>query len=662
MENLKLWKNDPWLEPWKKQLWERYSAAVLRRLQVAGYGNTLESRVNGYLWYGCHGDGAGGYFFREWAPNATAVYLLAEVNGWKKDHRFGFDRMEGGNWELHLPSGQLGHGALYKWLVCWDGGEGERIPAYARRLVQDPDTKIFSAQIWDPAPYEWKNNFSPQLSSPIIYEAHIGMGSEEPKVAGFSNFKVNVLPHIASLGYNTIQLMAIQEHPYYGSFGYQVSGFYAVSSRFGTPEELKELVDEAHGLGIGVVMDIVHSHSVSNVLEGLSLFDGTEDLYFHSGARGHHPAWDSRCFDYGKEEVLRFLLGNCKYWLQEYNLDGFRFDGITSMIYLDHGLEKDFTGYECYFDGNQDKDAMTYLSLANMLVKEVKPGAITIAEDVSGMPGLAAPFADGGMGFDFRLSMGIADLWIKWIKERRDEDWSVEELFYELTRKRDDEKTISYAECHDQAMVGDKTIMFRLLDSEMYTSMGKGTTSLNVDRAIALHKIIRLITFSTAGDGYLNFMGNEFGHPEWIDFPREGNDWSFHYARRQWSLAYNPELRYRDLLEFDKAMVTLLKGTALFDHRPRILFVHNERQLLIFERAGYVFAFNFSPLYSYNDLGFGAPRGSYRVVLDSDGEIFGGFSRNDVSKPHITFWKDGVENLSLYLPSRCAIVLKKEGT
>ena len=662
MEELKLWKDDPWLEPWKKQLWERYSSAVLRRLQIAGYGNTLESRVNGYLWYGCHGDGDGGFFFREWAPNATAVYLLAEVNGWKRDERFRFDRLEGGNWELHLPSGILDHGMLYKWLVCWDGGEGERIPAYARRVVQDPDTKIFCAQVWNPPPYRWKSKFSPQILNPIIYEAHIGMGSEEPAVAGFSHFQKNVLPHIASLGYNTLQLMAIQEHPYYGSFGYQVSGFYAVSSRFGTPDELKELVDEAHRLGIAVVMDIVHSHSVSNVLEGLSLFDGTEDLYFHPGTRGHHPAWDSRCFDYGKEEVLRFLLGNCKYWLQEYNLDGFRFDGITSMIYLDHGLEKDFTGYECYFDGNQDKDAMTYLSLANMLIKEVKPGAISIAEDVSGMPGLAAPFADGGIGFDFRLSMGVADLWIKWIKERRDEDWSVEELFYELTRKREDEKTISYAECHDQAMVGDKTIIFRLLDSEMYTSMGKGTASLNVDRAIALHKIIRLITFSTAGEGYLNFMGNEFGHPEWIDFPREGNDWSFHYARRQWSLAYNPDLRYQYLLEFDKAMVTLFKGSKLFAHQPRILYVHNERQLLVFERGGYVFAFNFSPLFSYSDLAFGAPGGSYRVVLDSDGELFGGFSRNDVSKTHITFWKNGVENLSIYLPSRCAIVLKKEGT
>lgn len=660
MEELKLWQDDSWLEPWKKQIWERYSRSIIRKQEIAGYGKGLSQAVNSHLFYGAFKGTSGSIVFREWAPNATELYLICEATQWKKDKDYKFKNIGQGNWELVIENSSLSHGSLYKWLICWDGGEGERIPAYAKRVVQDPVTKLFAAQIWDPKPYEWRYSAPKKVKNPLIYEAHVGMSSEKAQVATFNYFRENVLPIIANLGYNTIQLMAVQEHPYYGSFGYQVSSFFAVSSRLGTPEDLKRLIDEAHSKDIAVVLDIVHSHSVSNVLEGLSHFDGTEDLYFHAGERGYHPAWQSRCFDYGKEAVQLFLLSNCKYWLEEFKFDGFRFDGITSMIYLDHGLEKDFNGYECYFDGNQDLDALVYLTLANQLIKEINPNAITIAEDVSGMPGLAAPFENGGIGFDFRMSMGVADLWIKWIKEKRDEDWNMGELFYELIRKREDEKTISYAECHDQAMVGDKTIIFRLLDSEMYTSMSKQIPSLTVDRGIALHKMIRLITIATSGDGYLNFMGNEFGHPEWIDFPREGNQWSYKYARRQWSLAFNEELRYSFLFKFDKAMISLTRDAHFLSERCNSLYQHNERQLLVFMRGNYLFAFNFSPLVSYPDLSFNAPMGSYKIVLDSDCCSFGGFGRNQQESVHITQYINGVHTLSLYLPSRCALVLKKE--
>ncbi|GAB1474633.1 alpha amylase C-terminal domain-containing protein [Bacteroidota bacterium] len=660
MEDLKLWKDDPWLEPWRAAIWKRYQKSVVKRLELSGYGKPLKMAVNSHLYYGVTRDTAGNWIFREWAPGASALYLTGEMNGWTKDERFRFENIGSGNWELKLPRTGIKHGELFKWLVCWSGGEGERIPAYATRTVQDPETKLFAAQIWDPLPYKWRYPQVGKVKNPLIYEAHVGMSSEEPTVATFNYFRENVIPHIAKLGYNTIQLMAVQEHPYYGSFGYQVSGFFAVSSRFGTPEELKMLIDEAHAHKIAVVLDIIHSHAVNNVLEGLSLFDGSEDLYFHKGERGYHPAWTSRCFDYGKNEVIHFLLSNIKYWLEEFRFDGFRFDGITSMIYYDHGLGKDFTDYSCYFDGNQDEDALTYLTLANELVKEINPNAITIAEDVSGLPGLASPFASGGIGFDFRMSMGVADHWIKWIKELRDEDWHMGEIFHELTNKRSDEKTVSYAECHDQAMVGDKTIIFRLLDSEMYTSMSREITSVTVDRAIALHKMIRLATISSAGDGYLNFMGNEFGHPEWIDFPREGNSWSYHYARRQWSLSKNRNLRYYQLLEFDKSMITMVRRSHIFSYKPEELYTHFERQLLIFKRGDYIFAFNFSPLNSYPDLTFNAPSGSYSIVLDTDHAKFGGHGRNDHTIKHITQIRDSSDTLSVYLPSRSALVFKKE--
>jgi 1,4-alpha-glucan branching enzyme len=451
--------------------------------------------------------------------------------------------------------------------------------------------------------------------------------------------------------------MAIQEHPYYGSFGYQVANFFAPSSRFGTPEELKELIDDAHGLGIAVILDIVHSHSVSNVKEGLSFFDGTKTLYFHDGDKGLHPVWDSRCFNYGKNETLYFLLSNLKYWLDLFRFDGFRFDGVTSMCYWNHGIGVDYLNYDQYFDQNVDEDAITYLQLANILIHQVNPEAFTIAEDVSGMPGLAFPTEQGGVGFDYRMSMGIADYWGKTIKEIPDEQWNVGEIFFRMTDKRKEEKTISYAESHDQAMVGDKTIIFRLIDQEMYTSMHRNAHNLVVDRGVALHKMIRLVTFSLSQGGYLNFMGNEFGHPEWIDFPRLGNDWSCQYARRQWNLLDHPDLKYALLNNFDKEMVHLNNQTELFESQPIPYVQNQQQQILIFNRNGAILVFNFSPTQSYTDYEVYAPEGIYNMIINSDSIQNGGFGNIDETIQYKTFLKDGTTKIRLYIPARTCFVL-----
>ena len=651
---------DSWLVPFSGTIDRRRALIESRRRQIAGDG-TLRDAVNNHLYYCLHVED-GRYAFREWAPNATAIYVIGDFNNWRKSEEWRMQPVGGGNWELLADASKIGHGDLYKWHMEWIGGEGERIPAYATRCVQDPETKIFSAQVWNPpVPYRWRRKHGPKVRTPFIYEAHIGMSSEEQKVATFAEFRTQVLPRIARLGYNTLQLMALQEHPYYGSFGYQVSNFYALSSRFGTPEEFKELVDEAHRMGIAVIMDVVHSHAVKNEVEGLSRLDGSYTTYFHEGERGEHPAWKSRCFDYGKGQTLHFLLSNLKYWMEEYRLDGFRFDGVTSMLYLDHGLERDFTDYGCYFDGGQDEDAITYLGLANILVKEIDRNAFTIAEDMSGMPGLAAPLKTGGIGFDYRMSMGVADHWIKWIKELDDWHWSMGEIFYQLSNKRRDERTISYAECHDQALVGDKTIIFRLMDKEMYTGMNKESNNVVVDRGIALHKMIRLVTAATAGDGYLNFMGNEFGHPEWIDFPRQGNDWSYFYARRQWSLVDSPFLRYGDLNRFDCEMVHLLAGGDVLRQPLMCLRADEEKKVLILLRGEYIFVFNFNPTGSFENYAFESPAGKWSTVLDSDEARFGGFSRNDDSVDHFTLpcGPEGHDMLSLYLPARTATVLHR---
>ena len=657
---------DEWLLPYKDVI-DRRHEMILETKERMSVDGSLSKGMNNHMYYGLHRDDKGNWVFREWAPNATKIYIIGEFNNWKRSDIYALKPIGGGNWEIVLPSMFLDHGTLFKLYIEWKGGGAERLPAYVTRTVQDPHTKSFCAQVWDPVkPYVWKNKKPGKRPHPLIYECHIGMATEDEKVGTFEEFRLNVLPQVAELGYDTLQIMALQEHPYYGSFGYQVANFYALSSRFGTPEEFKALVDDAHGLGIAVVMDIVHSHSVDNESEGLGMFDGKEDLYFYSGWQGRHPAWGSRCFDYGKDETKYFLLSNCKYWMEEYHIDGFRFDGVTSMLYWDHGLEKDFVGYENYFNQGVDENAVTYLALANILVREMNRNAFTIAEDVSGMAGLAAPIEQGGVGFDFRMSMGVADNWIKWIKELSDDQWSMGEMWWQLTNKREDEKTISYAECHDQAMVGDKTIAFRLMDKEMYFSMNKESQSDIVDRGIALHKMIRLVTLATCGNGYLNFMGNEFGHPEWIDFPREGNGWSHKHARRQWSLAEPDYLRYRYLRNFDRAMVNLAQQEAVLDERPELFVQDEEKKILIFKRKNCIFALNFNPTASFVDYGFSAPAGKYEVVLNSDESEFDGFSRVKTGEVHFSVPVKNEngngkysDSLSLYLPNRCAVVLKK---
>lgn len=662
-----LYDSDHYLMPYKAAIDARHQRLLDAREHIAKDGSLSEG-VNNHLFYGLHRQKDGSWVFREWAPNATKIFLIGEFNNWKRINSYALSPIGGGNWEITLPAMFLNHGELYKLFIEWPGGGGERLPSYLTRAVQDPVTKSFSAQVWCPdTPFKWKHKRPSKKNNPLIYECHIGMSSEKEEVASFEYFRKNVLPRVASLGYDTLQIMALQEHPYYGSFGYQVSNFFALSSRFGTPEEFKALVDAAHAKGIAVVMDIVHSHSVDNESEGLSNFDGRDNLYFYSGPQGRHPAWGSRCFDYGKDETKYYLLSNCKFWMEEYRLDGFRFDGVTSMLYWDHGLGKAFSGYDNYFNQGVDENAVTYLALANMLIREIDPEAITIAEDVSGMAGLAAPFEKGGIGFDFRMAMGIADQWIKLIKEVPDEKWSVGDMWWRLTDKRSDEKTISYSECHDQALVGDKTIIFRLMDKEMYTGMSVDSKSPVVDRGIALDKMIKLVTLSTAGNGYLNFMGNEFGHPEWIDFPREGNGWSYKYARRQWSLTEPDYLRYKYLQNFDQAMIHLEKKFSFLDESPELLVADEIKKVLIFKRKNCIFALNFNPVSSFADYGFSAPRGEYSVVLDSDEKEYDGFGRISVGERHTAILEKSPNgsqkydcSLYLYLPCRCAIVLERQ--
>ena len=658
--------DDPWLEPYLGQLEQRADHIRYEEERLTGGKMTLDEFANAHEYYGLHfRDGR--WLFREWAPNATAIYLVGDFSNWEQTDEFALHYGDGhGVWEIELPANKLKHGDLYKLKLYWPGGEGERLPAYTRRAVQDPETHIFTAQVWHPEKaYEWKHPDPAQpIETPLVYESHIGMAQEEAKVGSYLEYKEKILPRIVEMGYNTVQFMGIMEHPYYGSFGYHVSNFFASSSRFGTPEELKELVDACHEAGLAVIMDLVHSHAVKNEVEGLSRFDGTSYQYFHDGTRGDHDAWDSRCFDYGKPEVLHFLLSNARYWLDEFKFDGYRFDGVTSMLYHHRGLGTAFTDYANYFDGSVDVDALAYLALSNQLIHEVRPNAITIAEDVSGMPGLGAGREEGGCGFDYRLAMGAPDCWFKLANDIPDEEWNMGWLYHELTSHRADEQVISYVESHDQALVGGKTFIFELIDKEMYYNMHLGAENLVVDRGLALHKMARLATIGAAGHGYLNFMGNEFGHPEWIDFPREGNNWSYHYARRQWSLRDEKTLKFHFLADFDEAMVNLVRKKSIVGHEPPIFRLINEGDKVIaYERHGFLFIFNFHPTQSFTDYPIDCSPGKYKLVLNTDAPEFGGHGIVKGKQQYESFSFNDGENdrnqISIYIPARTGFVLGK---
>ncbi len=610
----------------------------------------------------------GSWSIREWLPGATGAVLVGEFSGWQEAGDYALHPVGDDIWEGVFPAVSLCHGQQYRLKVFWQGGGGWRIPSSAVRTLRQPGPMgetVFNAQVWAPEPYCWRYSKPPEGKSPLIYEAHIGMAQQQEKIGTFQEFAEKVLPHIAATGYNTLQLMAVAQHPYYASFGYQVANFFAVCDLYGTPEDFKALVDQAHKLGLRVIMDLVHSHSVRNALEGLGELSGCRHPFFHAGVRGEHPAWGSYCFDYGQRMTCRFLLSNCRYWLEEFHLDGFRFDGVTSMLYRDHGLGRVFSSYDDYFSENVDMDAWVYLALANELIHRCCPDALRIAEEVSGMPGLGVPLAEGGCGFDYRMAMGVTDYWFI-LLDKPDESWSMGKLWHELSNRRQDERTLSYVECHDQSLVGGQTFLFRCLGGSIYDSMHTDCHHPWVDRGIALHKMARLATLASAGHGYLTFMGNEFGHPEWIDFPRQGNNWSMQYARRRWDLRDDPSLKYPFLLAFEKAMLELINATAdFFNCRPQLLHCDEKQQILIFERAGLIFLFNFNSTQSFSDYAFSVLPGSCRLCLDSDEKRFGGWERIVPQQRFFTqpvICNGGLENqISVYLPARTAIVLQKEG-
>ncbi|XP_066247178.1 1,4-alpha-glucan-branching enzyme [Euwallacea similis] len=665
---------DPYLKPYEAEIRRRYGVFKDYLEIIDTNGGGLDSFTQAYKYYGMHVQPDNSIICREWAPKAQALFLTGQFNDWDRSSH-PYKQLDFGKWELVLPPTPQGtplisHLEEVKIVVLTqDNRKEDRLSPYAPYVVEPPKEQgtIYKQLFYNPPEnerYIFKNKNPDRPKSLRIYECHVGIATQELGIGTYDNFTDNILPRIVKQGYNVIQVMAIMEHAYYASFGYQVTSFYAASSRYGTPEALKRMVDKAHEYGLTVLLDIVHSHASKNVMDGLNMFDGSESCYFHEGSRGVHSLWDSRLFNYSEYEIMRFLLSNIRWWVDEYRFDGFRFDGCTSILYHSRGVGQGFSGhYDEYFGLNVDTDGIVYVMLANHTVHILNPQAITIAEDVSGMPGTCRPVDEGCLGFDYRLAMAIPDKWIEILKKYKDEDWNLGNIVHTLTNRRWMEPNVAYAESHDQALVGDKTIAFWLMDKEMYTHMSKlSDPSPIIDRGLALHKMIRFITHALGGEAWLNFMGNEFGHPEWLDFPREGNNSSYHYARRQWNLVDDKMLKYEYLNEWDAAMNKAESSYGWLAAAPAYVSLkHEDDKIVVFERSGCLFAFNFHPTKSFVDYKVGVQgEGAFKIVLHSDEKRFGGFDRIDSSVLAHTSsvgYSGRSHSVQLYIPSRTCLCL-----
>jgi len=688
------YENDPYLQPFENDFKRRQ--ANFEKLQFL----MNETNTNLYKNFGLsklsQTNNQTTFQIKQFIPNVQAVHLTGDFNDWDptkhcleklpNEHwiweltfTISSDKMVSNKSKLKLAILSKNNQMVYricpwaKYVTAPEKSASETSTVYNWSYLDEHENQC---QYTFQNPHVWPKNKNLK-----IYEAHIGISTEKEQISTYNDFTEKCLPRIKNLGYNTIQLMAIMEHAYYGSFGYQVTNFFAASSRFGPPSDLKKLIDTAHGMGISVLLDLVISHASRNVEDGLNNLNGlekTDPVYFHKPPKGDHTQWGSKCFDYSNYDTIKFLMSNLQFWIEEYNFDGFRFDGVTSMLYTDHASSRGFTGnLSEYFGLHVDEESIAFIQLANHFLHEKYPNIVTIAEEVSGMPGTCKPAKYGGLGFDYRLAMAVPDFLIKLLKEESDENWDLEKLMFLLNNRRHDEKHISYCESHDQALVGDKSLAFWLMDKEMYTNMSVMTEETSIiSRGIALHKMLRLLVQSFAGDAYLNFMGNEFGHPEWLDFPRAGNNESYKYARRQYNLVDDDLLRYKFLNNFDRAMnLAENSGKWLNGTSPDVYgeasknynFVSkkcNNDKVIIFEKNDCIFCFNFNTAKSFENFQIGVGRpGKYEILLSSDEVEFGGYG-NVTKNGEVQYFSktgdfDGRPNsMKVYMPCRTAVVYR----
>ena len=575
-------------------------------------------------------NGEKGYFFAVWAPNAKAVHVIGTFSDWNED-KYPMNKLnDGGIWTLFIPG--IKAGELYKYCIkAADGTSIYKADPFANAAELRPGTASKTADItgfrWSDG--RWMNKRgkkSPNQQPLAIYECHIGSWMKHPDGGdGFYNYREfadRIVEYLKDLKYTHIELIGISEHPFDGSWGYQVTGYYAPTSRYGTPNDFMYMVNKLHTAGIGVILDWVPAHFCPDA-HGLAKFDGQCIFEDPDPRRGEHPDWGTRIFNLGKHEVSNFLIANVFYWIREFHIDGIRVDAVASMLYLDYG-KKDGQWVANKYGGNENLDAIEFFKHLNSVIHRDFPGFLTIAEESTAWPKITAKPEDDGLGFDFKWNMGWMHDFCEYMK-------------LDPVMRKGDHNGMTFAMSYNSA---ENYILPRSHDEVVHLkcSMVEKMPGYRVDK----YSNLRLgYTFMTGHCGKkLLFMGQEFGQErEWSE-ARE-LDW-FLLADEQNSGMKKYVGKLLDMYRSYKCLYEIDNDWGGFEW---INANDADRSIYSFlrkcpsSRKGLVFILNMTPV-KYEKYRVGVPVNKrYKLVLNSTDKEYGGFG--DTPVPEVIRAKKG---------------------
>ena len=576
-------------------------------------------------------NGEKGFFFAVWAPNAEAVHVIGTFNNWDEE-KYPMKKLnDGGIWTLFIPG--IGAGELYKYCITTEEGEKlYKADPFANSTEKRPGTASKTADFtgfrWTDA--RWMNKRgkkNPNQQPLAIYECHIGSWMKHPDGGdGFYNYREfadRIVEYLKELRYTHIELIGISEHPFDGSWGYQVTGYYAPTSRYGTPNDFMYMINKLHGAGIGVILDWVPAHFCPDA-HGLAKFDGKCIFEDPDPRRGEHPDWGTRIFNLAKHEVSNFLIANVFYWIREFHIDGIRVDAVASMLYLDYG-KKDGQWVANKYGGNENLDAIEFFKHLNSVIHGGFPGFLTIAEESTAWPKITARPEDGGLGFDFKWNMGWMHDFCEYMK-------------LDPVMRKGDHNGMTFAMSYNSA----ENYILPLSHDEVVhlkCSMVEKMPGYRVDK----YSNLRLgYTFMMGHCGKkLLFMGQEFGQErEWSE-ARE-LDW-FLLSDEQNSGMKNYVGKLLEMYRSYKCLYEIDNDWGGFEW---INANDSDRSIYSFlrkcpsSRRGLVFILNMTPV-KYENYRVGVPVNKrYKLILNSTEKQFGGFE--DTPVPEVIRAKKGL--------------------
>jgi 1,4-alpha-glucan branching enzyme len=560
--------------------------------------------------------GVKGVFFAVWAPHAAAVHVIGEFNGWNEESHPMKKEGPGGIHSLFVPGVQ--ENTLYKFLITTEKGEKlYKADPFANYAEMRPGnaSKITSLKgfAWEDEKWEENRDKLNVFEQPIaIYECHIGSWMKHPDGTedGFYNYREfadRLVEYLKEMRYTHVELMGIAEHPFDGSWGYQVTGYYAPTSRYGTPKDFMYLVNRLHKIGVGVILDWVPAHFATDAF-GLGCFDGTCIFEDPDPRKGEHPEWGTKIFNYGKAEVKNFLIANVLFWLREFHIDGVRVDAVASMLYLDYG-KKDGEWCPNKFGGNKNLEAIEFFKHLNSVVRGTYPGFLTIAEESTAWPKVTGDIEDGGLGFTFKWNMGWMHDFCEYMKLdpyfRKDNHYA---MTFAMTYNESENYILPLS--HDEVV-------------HLKCSMVNKMPGYHVDKYANL-RVGYTYMFGHSGKKLL-FMGQDFGQErEWSE-ARELDWFLLQEPLNRGMKEFMGELlkmyrKYPCLYTIDNSWKGFEWMNADDKDRSTYTFVRRTKD----GRNNLLFVLNMTPM-TWENYQISVPaKKKYKLVLNSNEERFGG--------------------------------------